>query len=1100
MPSAPPWLDVALITFAGECRTRLSGPGDREAAIRTPLEHLLERIGHELGKVVTPFSEVQDPTRGVRPDYALNVNGVITGYLELKRPTIFDRQIAALDPAEFSGHNLQQWERQRDFPNLVYTNGTEWRLWQNEHLVALASIVGGPLESAHTLGSDGALLDLLVSFFSWAPVPITSVSVLVNAISPLTRLLRSEVLDQLDAEQRAVGGGASEHDQPFTGLAADWRNLLFPTATNEVFADGYAQAVTFALLLARSESVDLSGGPHEIGTRLGRSHSLMGRALQILTADVGASFAVTVDLLIRVVAAIEWDRVRAGRRDTYLHLYEHFLDVYDPELRRQSGSYYTPLEVVEQMVRLTDDTLVKHLDKADGFRDHSVLTVDPAMGTGTYLQAIIEHAANQVARREGAGMMGPTATSVAARLVGFEIQMGPFAVAELRTTDLLHSVQADMPSGGMRLYVTDTLDDPHIEVTQLGSGLEPIAQSRRRANEIKSSDYITVVIGNPPYRERAEGLGGWIESGSPVARAPLDDFRSIGNGRVEYVLKNLYVYFWRWATKKVFDDSATGVGVVCFISTAGYLRGQGFKGMREYLRRTASGGYIIDVSPEGIRPDVATRIFPGVQQPLAIGLFFRRSDKDPGVPADIRYRAVTGRRVEKFAAIAEVSLHDDEWRHCRTEWQSPFTPAADSSWDDFPALGDLMPWTAPGVKPNRTWVYAPSPVILAQRWKRIVAERDPAMKARLFRESRDSRLSRMKRPLPGADTYRFNGTFANEGGEVADPVRVGFRSLDRQWIIPDSRLSDTPRPELWSARTPGQVFVIEQHAERISDGPGVMFSTLIPDMHHFNNRGGRVLPLFHPDGSANLASELLQALATALDIDVSPLDPVAYIAAVVAHPGFTATFLDELVTPGIRVPITLDPELWNRAVELGRQVVWAQTYGEAFADEAAGRPSRDVRFGAGDARRIQLTRTVTEMPTALTYDAACKVLSAGAGEWGPVEAAVLDYAVGGRKVVKSWFDYRKKDPAGRRSSPLDDIHVDSWPGEWSVELTDLLSAVTRLIELEEPQASVLDAVLAGPLATTTLLAERGVRWPTTRRDRAVRNTLDAETPGRLLGV
>jgi hypothetical protein len=215
-------------------------------------------------------------------------------------------------------------------------------------------------------------------------------------------------------------------------------------------------------------------------------------------------------------------------------------------------------------------------------------------------------------------------------------------------------------------------------------------------------------------------------------------------------------------------------------------------------------------------------------------------------------------------------------------------------------------------------------------------------------------------------------------------------------------------------------------------------------------------------------------------------------------PGFTATFLDELVTPGIRVPITLDPELWSRAVELGRQVVWAQTYGEAFADEAAGRPSRDVRFGAGDARRIQLTRTVTEMPTALTYDAERKVLSAGAGEWGPVEAAVMDYAVGGRKVVKSWFDYRKKDPAGRRSSPLDDIHIDSWPGEWSVELTDLLSAVTRLVDLEEPQASLLEAVLAGPLATTTTLVGEGVRWPTTRRDRAVRNTLDDETPGRLL--
>ena len=36
-------------------------------------------------------------------------------------------------------------------------------------------------------------------------------------------------------------------------------------------------------------------------------------------------------------------------------------------------------------------------------------------------------------------------------------------------------------------------------------------------------------------------------------RPPLDDFRHPGNGRYEHALKNLYVYFWRWATWKVFE-------------------------------------------------------------------------------------------------------------------------------------------------------------------------------------------------------------------------------------------------------------------------------------------------------------------------------------------------------------------------------------------------------------------------------------------------------------------------------------------------------------------------------------------------------------------
>ncbi len=51
-------------------------------------------------------------------------------------------------------------------------------------------------------------------------------------------------------------------------------------------------------------------------------------------------------------------------------------------------------------------------------------------------------------------------------------------------------------------------------------------------------------------------------------------------------LRNLYVYFWRWATWKVFDrDSPNDTGIVCFITVAGFLNGPGFQRMRDYLRR-----------------------------------------------------------------------------------------------------------------------------------------------------------------------------------------------------------------------------------------------------------------------------------------------------------------------------------------------------------------------------------------------------------------------------------------------------------------------------------------------------------------------------------
>jgi hypothetical protein len=1084
----PDWLREAVSKFGEECKLKLAGPGDREAAIRTPLENLLRTAGERIGLPAVFHDEVSDTERHVRPDYGVSVAGAITGYVEVKAPG------RTIDPSRFTGHDARQWERQRDLPNLVYTNGTHWRLYRDEELLHEAALDGDLATAGRNLLARPELASLLIDFLRWKPAPITSVGTLVRSIAPLTRLLRGEVIDQLAAERKVIAAGADEYAQPFTGLARDWRALLFPQASDAAFADGYAQAVTFALLLARTESIDVAGQPlHEIGAALGDEHSLMGKALQLLTDDVAADFRVTLDLLVRVIGAVDWPRVRSGRRDTYLHLYEDFLELYDNDLRKKSGSYYTPWQVVEQMVRLAEEALVSHLGKTKGFRDPAVLTVDPAMGTGTYLQTILERVARETALSDGPGAVAGAVTQAAKRLVGFEIQMGSYAVAELRTADILASHGATVPAGGMHLYVTDTLDDPHAAETQIGYGLQLIAASRRKANKVKATANVTVVIGNPPYKELAVDEGGWVEHGGQEhgkqSRAILEDFFVAGAGRFKAKLKNLYIYFWRWATWKVWQSTATELGgdagIVCFISTSGYVAGQPFTGMREYLRRYASDGWIIDVTPEGQTPPVPTRIFTGVRQPLAIGLFLRTGDTSDQVPAKIRYRSVRGLQDDKFAALAAIGLDDDGWQVARSTWTAPFTPAATRGWDTYPALSDLMPWYSPGVFPTRTWVYAPDADILRKRWNTVMAETDSEVQAEMFKRTRDASIDKAKEPLPGSDTHQASSTsLRNDSVTRPQPIRVGYRSFDRQWILPDARLMDMPRPALWAARIPGQVFVTEQHTDVIKDGPGVVVSALIPDFHYFNGRGGRALPYLHPDGTANLAPGLTSALGTLLNRAVTGADVLAYIVGIVAHPAFTDRFADELTTPGVRVPFTADSELWSQVVKLGEQVIWVQTYGAAFS--GPGRLADNVRLRADSGRQPLSIKAITSMPASYTYDAARSTLVVGDGEFAPVRPEVAEYTVGSRNVFKSWFDYRKKDPGGRRMSSLDHVLPAEWDPDWTTEAIDLLTVLTRLVELEAAQADLLDQVLAGDLLTMDDLATAGTRWPVTPQDRKPR--------------
>src|SRR5690606_25992957 len=130
---------------------------------------------------------------------------------------------------------------------------------------------------------------------------------------------------------------------------------------------------------------------------------------------------------------------------------------------------------------------------------------------------------------------------------------------------------------------------------------------------------ITVVIGNPPYKNRADGLGGWIENGSDKAKhiqAPMDRWippSDWGVGAQSHHLKNLYVFFWRWASWKVFGSGkfdSTGIpdedeeGVVAFITASGFLSGPGFAKMRADLRSSCSDIWVIDCSPEGLQPSV----------------------------------------------------------------------------------------------------------------------------------------------------------------------------------------------------------------------------------------------------------------------------------------------------------------------------------------------------------------------------------------------------------------------------------------------------------------------------------------------------------------
>ena len=1073
----------------------LAATSHREDQLRGPLEELLRKVGTSLRLEIIPVGEQELPDRS-RPDYLIKASGVAVGHVEIKAPG------RGSDPSQWpaKSHDRLQWERIKVLPNLLYTDGQQWALYHaGQRSGDIITLAGGDLLKAgpKLVPSDIRFAQMLHEFIHWEPAVPRSLRQLVRAVSGLCSLLRADVSDRLHKERRG------ETTEWFIRLASDWRRLLFPGASDETFADQYAQTVTFALLLARVEGIEFAGrSPTDIAKQLGKKHSLMGKALSLLTEDVTSELNYVLESMLRVIGVVDWSRLDDGTGDSYLYLYERFLEQYDPVLRRKTGSYYTPREVTSFMIRFTEQIVQRRLEIQKGYASEQVVIVDPAMGTGTFLLNIIDSVARSVSQ-DGKGNVPEQLRALTRRLIGFEKQTGPYAVAELRTYQaLMNKYQTEPPTAGLRYYVTDTLDDPYQEPDSLGNTYEPIARSLRLASKVKREEPVMVVIGNPPYHEHARELGKWIVngtqssaiasmshwlddqagSGQPITTdlPPLDAFippsvRASAGAHLKH-LHNLYIYFWRWATWKVFEAHPRApTGIVAFITTSAYLTGPGFVGMREYLRKTADEGWIIDLSPEGHQPKVSTRIFPEVQHPLCIGIFLRKSDQQHAGPAPIKYISVGGTRKEKFAQLKELDPDSDDWSACSTGWQDPFHPPPDVTWATFPGLRDVMHFASPGIKANRTWVRSPSEDILRDRWSRLV-KADPLAQPKLFKESRDANLDSTPESItrPGSRLPPFR----REPGLHPAIRKYAARSFDLQYIIADPRVLNDPRQDLWRIHGPRQLYITELHNQPLSSGPGITFAAFVPDMHHYKgNGGGRVFPLYQDaEGQlSNVSENLVTYLSQQFASSVTPEDFVAYLAGIIAHPGYTTYFEKSLKTPGVRFPLTASVQLWDEAVRLGREVIWLHTRGERFCDPASNRPSLPPRMSEGERPKLErsIAPSVDAMPESIFYDATTRILHVGVGEVQPVSPEVWAYNVNGMPVVRKWFSYRKKDPAGKRSSPLDDVNPEIWLPSYSTDLLDLLNVLGRLVALEPSQHDLLHLICAGQMLAVGTLSSAG---------------------------
>ncbi|WP_455354683.1 type ISP restriction/modification enzyme [Streptomyces sp. SYSU K217416] len=365
--------------------------------------------------------------------------------------------------------------------------------------------------------------------------------------------------------------------------------------------------------------------------------------------------------------------------------------------------------------------------------------------------------------------------------------------------------------------------------------------------------------------------------------------------------------------------------------------------------------------------------------------------------------------------------------------------------DGAPLLDDLMPWSVAPLRLGRSWPVAPDAASLRARWARLVRA-EGADRERLFGPSRARTPYSAVAALPGQPTS--TGRFARESGPCPEPVRVLHMPFDEQWLLPDHRLIDAARPELWRVADGRQLFAVEQGYLPRAGGPALLATALLPQGRSPAGRPGRIRPLHRRPGGLepNLAPGLLPLLSGRYGQEVTPEDVFAWaLAAARATP------------EGCAVPLPADGELWLRGVGLGHRMLALQLRGARGGE----RP----RMPGG--RRPYVRAAIPARPAELLYDREEEVLRLGEGRISPVPAGAWDFHVSGVRVLQAWFERRSE-----RGEPgtLEAVRPAAWPQEWTSELLELITVLGLLHELRPQQESLTD----GPDLSRAELRRAGV--------------------------
>lgn len=626
----------------------------REHAYRPAFEALIQALDPKL-KILN------DPSRSEHgnPDFVFLRGDITAGYTETK-------DIGAdLDKTEKS----EQMERYLGYSNLILTDYLEFRFFKNGlrygESVRIGIIENGKLTAKPETFSE--LADALTDFLAGKPEPMKSGRRLAEIMGGKARRIRDNVLRFL--------ADKADTDTELLRIYESVKKMLVHDLTPEAFADMYAQTLVYGLFVARyHDESDDTFSRAEARDLVPESNPFLRQFFNhIAGPDFNKRLRYIVDELCAVFATANVHELMeeyfkkngaAEGQDPVIHFYEDFLKEYDAELRKKMGAYYTPLPVVRFIVRAVDHVLKTDFGLADGLADtaklpngqHKVQVLDPAVGTGTFISAVIRLIYERLIEQGQKGRWPAYVHhDLLPRIHGFELMMAAYTIAHLKLSIAFKQTGFTIFNKRLGIYLTNSLEQasPQADLLSLGFA-QSIAEEAKEVAVIKNGTPIMVVLGNPPYSVSSSNKGGWIQN-------LIKDYKKdLGEKKIN--LDDDYIKFLRFSEHFIEKNKS---GVVAMITNNSFIDGITHRQMRKHMLETFDDIYVLDLhgnakkkekTPDGGKDE---NVFD-IQQGVAISVFVRKEGTKQGL-GSVHHAELYGVRESKFAALDTGDMKSIKW-------------------------------------------------------------------------------------------------------------------------------------------------------------------------------------------------------------------------------------------------------------------------------------------------------------------------------------------------------------------------------------------------------------------------------------------------------